>query len=115
MFKKKIISVLLSVILALSLTGCSKGSSASVAFFSYALLNIDREVKFNSSKLDEGDTIRLGYYDSKPLEWIVLRIEDDKMLVLSKYGLFGEDNEHRGFGNTLDREYTWKAVALESI
>lgn len=112
MFKKKIISVLLSVIFALSLTGCSKGSSASVAFFSYALLNIDREVKFNSSKLDEGDTIRLGYYDSKPLEWIVLRIEDDKMLVLSKYGLFGEDNEHRGFGNTLDREYTWKDSSI---
>ena len=103
MFEKKIIAALLSVIIAISFTGCSKGSSASVAFFSYALLNFDREVKFNSSKLDEGDTIRLGYYDSKPLEWIVLKIEDDKMLVLSKYGLFSEDFEHRPFG-----ENTWK-------
>ena len=112
MFKNKLYSVFLSVLLVLALTGCSKGSSTSFFFFSYALLNFDRDVSFNSSKLDEGDTIRLGYYDSKPLEWIVLKIEDDKMLVLSKYGLFGEDNEHRCFGNTLELEYTWKDSSI---
>lgn len=112
MRNNKILTIIFSIVLVLSLTSCSKTGDFSIFVFSSLFLNFDRPVSFNSSKLEEGDVIKLGYYNSKPLEWIVLQIDDKKMLVLSKYGLFGDDNDHRVFGDTLEKEYTWEDSSI---
>ena len=109
------INVFYSLILVLLLTSCSKTGDFSIFVFSSLFLNFDRHVSFNSSRLEEGDIIKLGYYNSKPLEWIVLQIDDKKMLVLSKYGLFGDDNDHRVFGDTLEKNTPGKIVVSENI
>lgn len=34
-----------------------------------------------------GDTIKLGNFDGKPIEWIVIRVEGNKIMAISKYGV----------------------------
>lgn len=34
-----------------------------------------------------GDTIKLGNFDGKPMEWIVIRVEGNKIMAISKYGV----------------------------
>lgn len=110
---RKFVSIILSIAMILISTGCN--NTVEITTFSFLLLNFDNNICFDSAQLDEGDIIELGYYDHKPLEWIVLRIEDGKMLVLSKYGLFGEDNEHREFGSILAGEYTWEESSVREF
>lgn len=34
-----------------------------------------------------GDTIKLGNFDGKPMEWIVIQVEGNKIMAISKYGV----------------------------
>ncbi len=114
--RHRIICLLLVISLLISVTGCNKDISSSIALFSHLLFISESEVSFQSSKVGEGDIIEFGYYNSEPLEWIVLKINDGKMLVLSKYGLFGDDIDHRSFSDIIDGGYSWNtSVAREFL
>ncbi len=55
-----------------------------------------------------GQLINFGYYEGSSIQWQVLHVQRDRILVMSKYGL-----EARAYNNT-DRDVTWETCTLRS-
>ena len=72
------------------------------------------KTSYDFSKVKTGDTIKFGTYEQDypvdgkdPIEWIVLEKKDDRLLVVSKYGLDCLD-----YNRTLESGTTWQASTI---
>ena len=74
------------------------------------------QLPFDPETLKVGDTVTYGHYEqdndivngSEPIEWLVLSVENNKALLISKYGLDG-----RAYNNGKDGEKaTWEKSEL---
>ena len=43
-----------------------------------------------------GDCVKFGAYEEKDVEWLVLEVKDEKLLVISKYALAAQEYHHDG-------------------
>lgn len=59
-------------------------------------------------QIDVNGTVIMGNYGGQDIEWIVLDVQDDKALLLSKYVI-----DARAFNNT-KKETSWKKCSLRS-
>lgn len=105
--------------------GATKGSYSKVKKITikgYSSKDTEKENNLSTSKYKVGDVIQFGKYMSKaidpttfdgsedidkPIEWIVLSVEDEKLLLISKYILF-----ETFYDSNAPTAYTWEQSTI---
>lgn len=121
--KKKLLAVLLSLVMLMSFAACGEGGSekdkkndsADASASDNADMNSDRKSTIDKN-VKVGDYVTFGSYEQdndtsngkEPVEWLVLDVQSDKALLLSKYVL-----DEKAY-NDEEIYVTWEGCSLRN-
>ena len=111
---KRVICILLSLAVIFGFCGCNNKSNNIKKAEKKSNSSIESAKNEISANLKNGDIIKFGAYEQdnnvsngkEKIEWIVLKNDGSKVLLLSKYGLDAQPY------NTTDTDITWEQCSL---